>query len=201
MRFKKKTKHRLLQCAALLTALLLGVLWLRGYIGTPLWLERHDEAMLLPLIDEAAAKHNLPSSLVRAVIWKESRFNQFSKGSRGEIGLMQITSGAVQDWSSRTRREKPGRTELFIPEVNLEIGSWYLEQASRHWKDYASGDVLALAEYNAGYGKVSSDWAPKNPAEIVELSKITYPGTREYIRLILKKKAEYDKAGKPGGTP
>ena len=168
----------------------LALRWWRN--GVPFWLETHDEEMLLPLIEQVAHKHGVPAALVRALIWKESRFNQFSVGSKGEVGLMQITDGAVQDWARRTKSDMPSRFDLFIPEINLEIGTWYLGQASRHWKGYASQDLLTLAEYNAGYGKVSDSWAPKDPQTVVALSEITYPGTRQYVQMILERQKHYE---------
>ena len=175
--------------------LCLAVLAMRWWhTGVPYWLEKHDENVLLPLIEQTARRHGVSPLLVRALIWKESRFDQFSVGSKGEIGLMQITDGAVQDWARRTKSDKPSRFDLFIPEVNVEIGTWYLGQAARHWKGYASQDLLTLAEYNAGYGKVSGSWAPKDPQTVVVPADITYPGTRQYVQMILERKKQYENA-------
>ena len=38
----------------------------------------------------AAANHNINPALIKAVIWRESKFNPNATGKRGEIGLMQI---------------------------------------------------------------------------------------------------------------
>ena len=179
---------------AVLCIAVLAMRWWHN--GVPYWLEKHDEEVLLPLIEQMALRHQVPASLVRAVIWKESRFDQFTVGSKGEIGLMQITDGAVQDWARRTKSDVPSHFDLFIPEVNVEIGTWYLGQAARHWKGYASQDLLTLAEYNAGYGKVSGSWVPKDPQTPVALADITYPGTRQYVQMILERKKYYENAPK-----
>ena len=43
-----------------------------------------------PIIREAARKYCIDSCLLKAVIWKESKFKQNAKGSKGEVGLMLI---------------------------------------------------------------------------------------------------------------
>ncbi len=155
-------------------------------------LQRLREQQLLPLIQSAAQKHGLSEHLVRAVVWKESRFDRLAVGSKGEVGLMQITSGAVSDWARVNKCAKPHRRQLFAPELNLEIGCWYLALTGKHWEGYASQAILQLAEYNAGRVKVRKDWAPKRPEDVVTLKTISYPSTQSYIRLILDRKKHYE---------
>jgi soluble lytic murein transglycosylase len=104
---------------------------------------------------------------------------------------MQITPGAVTDWARSNKCPPPSRQELFAPELNLEIGAWYLALCGQHWNGFASRDILQLAEYNAGRSKVTKDWAPENPETIIELERITYPGTRSYIKQILERQHFY----------
>lgn len=143
------------------------------------------------LIDRTAGKHDLPTPLVMALVWKESKFNQYAVGSAGEIGLMQLLDGAVSDWARVNRRVKPSPEQLFNPETNLEIGCWYLAQARKHWNGYASQEILELAEYNAGRTIVLREWAPKDPKEPVALESITFPTTRNYIKQIFKQRDYY----------
>lgn len=158
--------------------------------------ESRREELLLPAIREAAYRHGLESSLVRALVWKESRFRADAVGSKGEIGLMQITGGAVADWARRNRKPTPTRAQLFNPEVNLEIGCWYLSLSQKHWDGYASRRILELAEYNAGRTKVLKDWKPEKPEDEVPLDAITFPGTQDYIRQILVRQEHYKKLEK-----
>lgn len=144
-------------------------------------------------IAEASAKHGIPQSLIKALIWRESKFDPQTIGKAGEIGLMQIMPGAVADWSKATGNPAPSRKKLFIPKINIEIGTWYLAQAGKHWENYKSKEILQLSEYNAGYGNVTKNWKPKNPNTEVKLSDITIQSTRKYVESILEKKAEYEK--------
>src|SRR6266446_604905 len=43
------------------------------------------------LIRSVAVEHQLDPMLVKAVVWRESRFDPEKHGSRGERGLMQVT--------------------------------------------------------------------------------------------------------------
>ena len=164
-------------------------LWQISPFGHPA--PRLSEEELLPAIYAAARKHSLEPELVRAVIWKESRFDPDSVGKIGEIGLMQITDGAVQDWARVNRQKIPSRQELFRPEINLEIGCWYLSHTGKHWDGYASREILQLAEYNAGRTKVVKDWAPATPDLPISIEQITYPQTQSYIRQILERRNHY----------
>ena len=155
--------------------------------------ERQREEKLLLAIQVAAACHGLDPALVRAVVWKESRFNPESIGTKGEIGLMQITPGAVQDWARLNRQPVPTQAELFASDKNLMIGCWYLAHCRKHWDGYASQEILQLAEYNAGRTKVLKDWAPATPEETISIENITYPSTRSYIQQILKRRRLYQK--------
>lgn len=151
-----------------------------------------QEEELLPMLQEIAASHQLSPSLVRALIWKESRFRPNAIGGKGEIGLMQITNGAVADWARIHKCAPPSRSKLFLPRTNLEIGCWYLSQAQKHWKGYASQEILQLAEYNAGRTQVLRNWAPKEPSQAINLKDITFASTQDYIRKILDRQKHYE---------
>lgn len=153
-----------------------------------------NDADIDKVIKEKAEKYDVSASLVKAIIWKESRFKVKAVGKAGEIGLMQIMPIAVEEWRKGNNLKKaPSREKLFEPSVNLEIGVWYLAWTGKHWDGYASKEILQLSEYNAGYGNVIKNWKPKKPGDIVKIENITIASTRQYITEILDKKAEYEK--------
>ena len=151
------------------------------------------EKELLPAIEAAANANGLPVSLVRAVIWKESRFNAQAVGNCGEVGLMQIMDGAVQDWARVNKCDVPPREALFDPQLNLKIGCWYLARCGEHWNGYAARPILQLAEYNAGRKNVLDRWRPATPETTMTADQITFPDTRRYITLILNQQARYER--------
>lgn len=102
------------------------------------------------LIFNAAKKHRIHPCLVKAVIWRESRFDKYAVGKAGEVGVMQITEAAVADWAKAQNCPIPKKQILFYPPLNIEIGTWYLARAEKYWRKYPESYTLALCEYNAG---------------------------------------------------
>ena len=172
-------------------AALLGGIAALYYLFRERTVAKHEQD-LAPLIAAAALRHDLAPALIKAVIWKESRFDPTCIGSKGEIGLMQLTPGAVEEWRQRHPRPEVAPDELKNPALNIEIGAWYLAWTGRHWENYVSKDILQLAEYNAGYGRVSKLWLPHSPDLPITLEKISFPGTRSYIKQVLERKSHYE---------
>ncbi len=138
------------------------------------------------LIREVATQYELDPELVRAVVWQESRFNPLAVGSRGEIGLMQVTREAAVEWAAAQGRATPELAELFVPTVNLHVGTWYLARALAHWAQHQENPLpYALAEYNAGRRNVSR-WAEGTSASNFH-HRIGYPSTRRYVAAVLER--------------
>ena len=146
------------------------------------------------IIDRTARRHCVDSRLVRAVIMQESGFRLNVRGPCGEVGLMQVrpdTKGATQDWADSHRINKPCPGIVADPEMNIEIGVWYLARALRHWRKYDDCIPLALSEYNAGWSKADT-WKPVlYDGKAIE--RISYRPTRAYVQGILKKYNELKK--------
>lgn len=154
-------------------------------LGGAVALRRHHPYDRL-ILTEAAA-HGLPPTLVASVIWKESRFDPRALGAAQEIGLMQITDGAVRDWAQAHAQPLPEPHALWDPAWNIRIGTWYLARAAWHWRQSGCRDPLpmALAEYNAGRLRARAwiDVGGVRADEFVEA--IDFPGTRRYVEDIL----------------
>lgn len=97
---------------------------------------------LEPLIQEACQRHNLPSSLIKAMIRVESNFNAGATSPKGAQGLMQLmpeTAEYLQVNNAYDVRE------------NIWAGTRYLAMLL-HKFNYSL--PLALAAYNAGPQRV-----------------------------------------------
>lgn len=175
---------------------LAAVLWSCDAIPEPeSWFV--DDTKYRSEIVAAAGRHGLDPELVRAVIFRESRFNPRARGSSGEIGLMQVLpSGAAAEWARVLKRPRPSERDLFDVNVNLEVGCWYLARALRRWRSYDRGVELALAQYNAGESRAQK-WAPPEKNGDV-LSRVNISSTRKYITKIMKRYRKYtaEAAGK-----
>jgi len=146
------------------------------------------------LITKVATEHGLDPRLVKAVVWRESRFQSDMLGRNGERGLMQISAIAAREWATANAIPNFEPDQLFDPKINLEIGSWYLGKAMQHWNNQDDAVPFALAEYNAGHSRVdrwvrvASQRNPQLNAQVFEDS-IDFPSTAHYVRTIL---ARYD---------
>src|SRR5438105_9971221 len=151
------------------------------------------------LIRAAAAPNELDPMLMKAVVWRESRFDPQKFGSAGERGLMQVSEIAANEWAKENRPENFQLEELFDPKKNLEIGVWYLHRAMLHWRHEPDAVPFALAEYNAGASRAQR-WAGGEGARPMParefLRNIDFPGTRKYIESILDRYHFYQRRGR-----
>jgi soluble lytic murein transglycosylase len=148
------------------------------------------------LIRSVAAEHHLDPMLVKAVVWRESRFDPHKLGTAGERGLMQVSERAAQEWARETHVENFQVDDLFTPRTNLEAGAWYLRRAMDHWEHQSRPVAFALAEYNAGASRAQR-WANNDadapmPDETFR-GNIDFPGTRKYVERVLERYNFYRK--------
>ena len=148
------------------------------------------------LISSVAAEHQLDPMLVKAVVWRESRFDYRKYGSAGERGLMQVSERAANEWAREHKIENFQLDQLFEPKTNLEAGSWYLRRALEHWQSESEPLPFALAEYNAGASRAQR-WVGADGITTNEfLGNIDFPVTRKYVQSILGRYAFYKKRGR-----
>src|SRR4051794_17757660 len=62
---------------------------------SPARFHKHDR-----LIRAVATEHQLDPMLVKAVVWRESRFDPQKVGTAGERGLMQVSEKAASEWAA-----------------------------------------------------------------------------------------------------
>jgi soluble lytic murein transglycosylase len=142
---------------------------------------RHDA-----VIKSAAQRYGVDPKLVRAVVWRESRFNADARGAAGELGLMQIRNLAAEEWATAEMVEPFDHAMCIDPGTNTLAGTWYLAKLIGRYPHTDNAIVFALADYNAGRTHVLR-WA-KGPAATNSeafLAAMTFPGTRKYIETIL----------------
>jgi soluble lytic murein transglycosylase len=150
------------------------------------------------LIRVVALEHQLDPMLVKAVIWRESRFDPRKYGTHGERGLMQVTERAANEWAGENRVGNFHVDELFDPKTNLEAGTWYLHRAIEHWKHEPDPLPFALAEYNAGASRAQR-WSRSGVTDTSErtfLKNIDFPGTRKYVESIIDRYRFYQRRGR-----
>jgi soluble lytic murein transglycosylase len=158
------------------------------------WLKYHTSRYDY-LISQAAARNGLDFDLVKALIYEESWFRANIKGGAGEVGLMQITAAAAKDFTTHKGFPPISDSQRMEPELNVEIGCWYLKRSMDRYRDSPHPALFALLRYNAGEKRADS-WlqlALENPRqgdmpeEDHYLSAVDFPKTRAYARRILER--------------
>jgi soluble lytic murein transglycosylase len=150
--------------------------------------ERSQDAHILA----AARKYRVDPALVKAVVWRESRFNARAAGAAGEIGLMQIREPAAQEWAEAERVRSFHHRQLFDPAQNTQAGTWYLRKHLRRFGHTDHPVPYALAAYNAGASNVAR-WSKGDAAtnSAAFLAQIDFPGTRDYVQAVMKRQQRY----------
>jgi soluble lytic murein transglycosylase len=184
---------KLIICALLASAAGIGYWALRS--GDPVytlyeWISPARFHQYDGMIRSIAAAHQLDPMLVKAVVWRESRFDPQKFGSASERGLMQVSEMAANEWARESRVDNFRVEELFDPKKNLEAGSWYLQRALQHWQHETDPVPFALAEYNAGASRAQR-WAGADGTAIIPAEtfrrNIDFRGTRKYVDSVIKR--------------
>jgi soluble lytic murein transglycosylase len=151
------------------------------------------------LIRSVAIEHHLDPMLVKAVVWRESRFDPKKHGGAGERGLMQVSEKAANEWARENKIADFRVEQLFDPKTNLEAGAWYLRRAFEHWETQSDPMAFALAEYNAGASRAQR-WSGGNGDAAIPprtfLQNINFPGTRKYVESIIARYEFYQRRGR-----
>jgi soluble lytic murein transglycosylase len=158
------------------------------------WADKAVQEVKLPLrhddiIRQQASDKGLDPALIAGVIYAESRFlDQTSRaGAKGLMQLMPETADYIAQKSGGTAFVQG---DLATPQVNIAYGSWYLRYLLQK---YDGREVLALAAYNAGEGKVD-EWVAAATARgetFRAADHVPFAETRQYVERVLDARKRY----------
>jgi soluble lytic murein transglycosylase len=134
------------------------------------------------IVNGHARNYRLDPALLAAVIYTESKFDADAHSGAGAIGLMQLLPDTARGIALRTGGRNFVVDDLYVPELNVRYGSWYL----RHLLDRYGDARLALAAYHAGQGNVDR-WRARGVG-------VQFPETRAYVDKVLRLTEVYDDA-------
>ncbi|MET0067966.1 MAG: transglycosylase SLT domain-containing protein [Candidatus Thiodiazotropha sp.] len=133
-------------------------------------------------ISDQAKDHDIDSAWIYAILRQESAFVSDARSSAGARGLMQLMPRTAKQIARELQFALIDADELFRPEVNIRLGTGYLNKIYRELQE---NPVLATAAYNAGPSRVIS-WLPDQPqASDVWIETIPFSETREYLKRVL----------------
>lgn len=144
------------------------------------------------LIRAAAARYAVDPALVKAVVWKESRFDPNAHGRAGELGLMQLREIAAREWADAEGILHFSHPQCLDPTTNTLAGTFYLRKLLRRYENTDNPVPYALADYNAGRSRVVK-WVEGAGAtnSTLFLEQIGFSATRHYVVQVMKRADRY----------
>jgi soluble lytic murein transglycosylase len=131
------------------------------------------------------ASDSVDSALVLSIMREESGFRPRAVSPNGARGLLQIMPPTGERLAHSVGHEDFSADDLFEPEINIRLGSHYLDQLSRRFGGQLSA---AIASYNAGPDKVS-EWVAAHrdlDGDDEWVEAIPYSQTRAYVKRVLR---------------
>lgn len=131
------------------------------------------------LIVKYAEEYEMDPFLIASVINVESRYDKLALSSKEAKGLMQISPQTGQWASEVLELDNYSEEDLFLPDLNIKIGTWYL---NRLFKEFDNNLDFVLAAYNAGSGNVNK-WISNEEYCIDghKFKKIPFKETEDYL--------------------
>lgn len=125
--------------------------------------------------------YNLDPYFICAVINTESGFNKDAVSPAGAIGLMQIMPETGEWIASKLSVSDFENDQLFIPELNIQFGCWYLGFLQERF----NGDMqLISAAYNAGHNRVMGWMDDETLFNDGKLINIPFEETENYVKRV-----------------
>jgi soluble lytic murein transglycosylase len=158
------------------------------------WADKAVQEVSLPLrhediIRQQAADKALDPALIAGVIYAESHFRDQTSDA-GAKGLMQLMPQTAEYIAQKSGGTAFVQGDLATPQVNIAYGSWYLRYLLQK---YEGSEVLALAAYNAGEGKVD-EWVADASARgetFRAADHVPFAETRHYVEKVLDARKRY----------
>lgn len=136
-------------------------LWAR-HLATHPFRDSHPNPRTL--LREAADRHGVPPSLVRAMAEAESELKPHRISATGAMGLMQLMPGTARDLKVQ---------DPFDSRQNIDGGVRYIRYL---WKRYRGDPKRVVAAYNTGPGNVPKKGKLRLPRQ-----------TKHYVKRVLKR--------------
>src|ERR1043166_173777 len=171
--------------------LILALCVLAAFLVYRWWQGRVERSQDGP-IRAAARRYGVEGALVKAIVWRESRFHPDVRGTAHEIGLMQLQEEAAREWADAEHIEGFAHEHCFDPRTNALAGTFSLKKLLKRYSRTGDPVPYALADYNAGRGNVLK-WnhgaAATNSSAFI--AQIGFPGTKQYVKSVIRRRRLY----------
>lgn len=155
--------------------------------------------LYVPFAEKESVLNNIPAPLIMAIMHSESAFNPKAKSAVPAYGLMQIVPRtAGHDVNKLVRNiDKPMQvSDLYVPEINVETGSAYLNILDKRYLKAIKNDqsrlYCTIASYNTGAGNVARVFNKNGSRNINKAATVINQLTPEQVYQQLMLKLPYD---------
>lgn len=129
------------------------------------------------------------SSIVHAIVYRESMFDTKALSTAGARGLMQLMPATAKRMAKQLGRSYNLDTLTTEPKYNVTLGAHYLESLI---DDYNGFYPMAIAAYNAGPGRVK-EWNAqfgdprRGEIDVIDwVEQIPFYETRNYVQRVME---------------
>jgi soluble lytic murein transglycosylase len=141
------------------------------------------------LIVSEAQKQGVDPLLLFALVRQESLFEPSIASTAEARGLTQIIPATGEWIAGRLGWAKWDENDLWLPYVNIQFGTWYLELQLSTFQEET---ILALAAYNAGPGYIHK-WLEETPDVDLFVETMPFAESRRYVRNVYENYAHYQR--------
>jgi len=144
-------------------------------------------------VRKTAGKFGLPAELIYAIIRQESAFDRKAYSTAKAGGLMQVIPPTARSIAKDLSIEDFRVEDLFSPEINIPMGSYYIAKQISRWSD----PRLGLAAYHGGPGNLRK-WESEFGFDDIDLfiEKIPLGSTRNYVKAVYRNYRMYRELNK-----
>jgi soluble lytic murein transglycosylase len=140
-------------------------------------------------VSQAANRFGISPEFIYSIMRQESSFNPQARSQMDAFGLMQLLPEVAKKSADANAITLNGDEDLYLPYVNIPIGSAYLREL---WDKYNGELVLAVASYNASEPAIISWLKTRYRGDTLEfIEDIPYDETRDYVKLVLRNLISY----------
>ena len=160
---------------------------------------KHRASKYVAFAERESQVNDIPAPLIMAIMHSESAFNPKAKSAVPAYGLMQIvpqTAGHDVNKLLRNIDEPMQVADLYVPQINVETGSAYLNILDKRYLKAIKNDqsrlYCTIAAYNTGAGNVARVFNKDGARNINKAAKIINKLSAEEVYQQLLAKLPYD---------
>jgi len=135
------------------------------------------------VIYKYSKKYNVDPFFVASMIREESKYNRTIISHAGARGLMQIMPATGKDLARKLKMRRFNTNMLFIPDVNIHIGTRYMGDLM---KQFDNNHAFVTGAYNGGPGRMERWMKELDSSDLDEfIEDIPIDETRWHIKKVL----------------